>query len=144
MITYHWIISITSKSTALVRKINAVLCFICFFSYWRYVALEDPPKWICIAIQLYVWVVLIFSYLPFYTIVPFFADTNSDKIQGILMIAQSIFLIGYILYNFFFAVRFFMHIIRSLRSASDISSVTASHKKAVIYASKVMAHAILR
>jgi len=60
-----------------------------------------------VTVHLYIWMLLIFTYLPFQTILPCFVDTNSASISKTNTIfAGYIFMISYLLYNAYFSFKF--------------------------------------
>jgi hypothetical protein len=55
-----------------------------------------------ILIVLYIWIVLILTWIPTFTIVPFFYDTNSGAFIQVYSILNTIYTVGNIVYNFYF------------------------------------------
>lgn len=60
-------------------------------------------------VNLYIWWFMVFTYLPYETIVPCFVDTNSDIVSAANTItAGYIFMIAYLSFNLFFSYKFWI------------------------------------
>jgi hypothetical protein len=55
-------------------------------------------------LQAYIWLVLIFPWNCFYTIVPFFVDVNRPDVHHLMEALESLTAGGYLLYNIGFVV----------------------------------------
>ena len=84
-----------------------------YMFYFRLVAVVRLPLWYRVLINLYIWLVLICTWLPAQTIVPFFYDTNSTTFNTVYTITLAIDSWGNVLYNFYFSVHFLL-ILRKL------------------------------
>ena len=74
-------------------------------------------------VHIYVWFLLIFTYLPYQTIIPFFADTNSTTMQEANNITSGlIFAIFYLLYNIYFSYYFYKALHHNNNSMTPITS----------------------
>jgi hypothetical protein len=58
-----------------------------------------------ILIFLYVWIVLVLTWIPTYTFVPFFYDTNSDHYLDVYEVLNTIYTMGVLVYNFYFTLQ---------------------------------------
>jgi len=87
------------------------------------------PTWKMITIQSYIIIVLTSTWLPAYTIVPFFYDTNSNTfwiVYNNLLLIQGW---GAVLFNFYFTLEFVVFLQRAnFRSPANISSRVSRNK----------------
>ena len=61
--------------------------------------------------NIYIWILLIFTYLPYETILPCFVDTNDNYVSNWNTITSGyIFIVAYLAYNCFFAYMFWKSI----------------------------------
>jgi len=88
-----------------------------YMFYYRLTAVVRLPLWYRMLIHLYIWLVLICTWLPAQTIVPFFYDTNSTTFTSIYTITLAINTWGAVLYNFYFSI-YFLLILRKLFGTS--------------------------
>lgn len=88
-----------------------------YMFYYRLTAVVRLPLWYRILINLYIWLVLICTWLPAQTIVPFFYDTNSTTFTSVYTITLAINTWGAVLYNFYFSI-YFLLILRKLFGTS--------------------------
>ena len=84
-----------------------------YMFYFRLIAVVRLPRWYRIMINVYIWLVLICTWLPAQTIVPFFYNTNSTAFISVYTITFAIDGWGNVLYNFYFSVHFLL-ILRKL------------------------------
>ena len=84
-----------------------------YMFYFRLVAVVRLPRWYRMLINFYIWLVLICTWLPAQTIVPFFYNTNSITFNSIYTVTLAIDSWGNVLYNFYFSV-YFLFILRKL------------------------------
>ena len=79
------------------------LCDVYMF-YDRLRAVISIPLWKRWAIQLYIWVVLVFSWAPVYTIYPFFVDTNTVTFRRTFYNLTFIYCWGSFLFNMYMSL----------------------------------------
>jgi len=83
----------------------------------RYKAvMKKIPEWKDNAIKGYIFFILTITWLPAYTIAPYFVDTNSREFWACYKVMLSIQGWGSIVFNFFFTVEFLMFLKRSRAS----------------------------
>lgn len=91
-------------------------------------------------INIYIWLLLIFTYLPYQTILPCFIDTNDDYISQLNEItAGDIFMAAYLSYNCFFAYMFW----RSVGGKQSFSGGDSGNKMAILRR-KNLVHCFIR
>ena len=76
-----------------------------YMFYSRLLIMQRIPNWQRVAIITYIVVVLILTWLPTYTIVPFFYDTNSDQYLQMFATLNTVYSSGTVVYNAFFTFR---------------------------------------
>ena len=84
-----------------------------YMFYYRLIAVVRLPLWYRVLINVYIWVVLICTWLPAQTIVPFFYDCNTETFNNVYTVTLAIYTWGNILYNVYFSVHFIL-ILRKL------------------------------
>jgi len=83
-----------------------------YFMLYRYLALSNTSGWLPIVVQVYIWLLLVFSYLSLYTIVPLVFDLNSKEgVQGFFTCIY-IYLAAQLLFNFCLGLLFYQHLRR--------------------------------
>ena len=91
-----------------------------------------------IFVHAYIWILMIFTYLPYQTILPCFIDTNNDDLVNAEDITSGVvFIAAYLSYNVFFSYMFWMALNRK-------STVTTSSKSMTLLAYKNLAHTFIR
>ena len=90
-----------------------------YMFYYRLIAVVRLPLWYRVLINVYIWVVLIFTWLPAFTIVPFFYNENSEAFFSVYIITWAIDTWGNILYNLYFSVHFII-ILRKLFGSTTV------------------------
>jgi len=95
--------------------------------YNRFKAVQKVAKWKASAIKSYIWIVMTLTWLPAFTIVPYFYDTNSDfftRLNEIFLFIQGY---GGLIYNVYFTYEF----AKFLKHASARHSATALRNKKI-------------
>jgi len=93
-----------------------------------------------ILIHLYIWILLILTYLPYQTLLPCFVDTNDDYISNWNTItAGYIFMVAYLTYNCSFAYMFW----KSLGSKHSFGGGDSSSKMRILELKNVL-HCFIR
>jgi hypothetical protein len=77
-----------------------------YMFYTRLLAVTKVPRWKRIAINAFIWLVLTFTWLPYYTILPFFYDCNSTEAISVYSITLQIEAWSIVVYNFYFTLEF--------------------------------------
>ena len=90
-----------------------------YMFYYRLINVVRLPLWYRVLINVYIWVVLICTWLPAPTIVPFFVDCNTESSTNLYIITWSIMSWGNILYNLYFSVHF-IFILRKLFGSATV------------------------
>jgi hypothetical protein len=104
----------------------------------RFLVVQKCPTWKRVVIHAYVIFLLIFTWLPAYTIYPFFFDVNSIEFLNVyLTILLPIEGWAVIAYNFYFTAEFTVLLYR-IYSKSTV--LTTSSKRAMIIAYKSIIH----
>jgi len=95
----------------------------------RFKAVQEVPNWKAYLMQSYVWIVMTLTWLPAYTLLPYFYDTNSGafgRINSLFLYVQGY---GGVLYNFYFTYEFTLFL---YRGASGHSSRYLRHKRIAV------------
>jgi len=101
----------------------------------RFQAVHKVPKWKSYAIYAYISLIMVLTWLPTYTVYPFFVDTNSAS-----FLEASIFLLGIdgwgsIAYNFYFTVEFTVVLYKVSFEGPGSNSRTQEAVKMIAYKS---------
>jgi hypothetical protein len=59
-----------------------------------------------ILVHTYIYLILVATWIPFYTLVPIFTDTEGDACYLAYFVLNSIYLAGILTYNFYFTLEF--------------------------------------
>ena len=96
--------------------------------YSRLKSVSKIPLWKQRLIHTYIIFVLSLTWAPFYSIVPFFYNTNSSNLTYVYLVTLSIQVWGTVAYNFYFTLEFSI-ILRAI-SASKAAQTTALQRTA--------------
>ena len=86
-------------------------------TYSRYLVLnQQEPNWKKYCVYLYIVLILLGTWIPFYTLLPIFMDVNSPKaIESELYLYVYVYVPGTFLFNFYFTGQFVLSIYRLRR-----------------------------
>lgn len=101
-----------------------------FYFRFRAVMSMKIPRWKSILIHLFIWFVLMFSWIPVYTLIPFFMDVNSvsfNKVNYNFILLQSW---AGVAFNFYFSVEF-VNILNEWRRGK-YGNITWTDKKIMV------------
>ena len=87
--------------------------------------------------HLYIWLLLIFPYLIYKTIIPIFSDTN-DSESGSIGVEVYLFTIAFLLFNFYFLIQFWIIMKRHIVTHVQIG------KGLLFLSSRIMIHLVAR
>lgn len=96
--------------------------------YSRLKSVSKIPLWKQRLIHIYILTVLSLTWAPFYSIVPFFYNTNSSDLTYVYLVTLSIQVWGTVAYNFYFTIEFSI-ILRAI-STSKAAQTTALKRTA--------------
>ena len=91
--------------------------------YSRLKSVSKIPLWKQRLIHAYIITVLSLTWAPFYSIVPFFYDTNSSCLTYVYMVTLSIQVWGSVAYNFYFTLEFSI-ILRAISTSKAAQTAT--------------------
>jgi len=99
-----------------------------------------------VAIHTYVWLVLVLTWIPTFTIVPFFFDTNSPAFLKVYYPAMLFGAWGIIAFNFYFTFEFVRlidtHVFSMNRTSSEINFTSSSARWAQLIVWKSIVHCV--
>ena len=91
-----------------------------------------------IAVHAYIWILMIFTYLPYQTILPCFLNTNNDDVVNAQDITSGIiFMAAYLSYNVFFSYMFW-------RALHEKNTVASTSKSMIVLGYKNLTHTFIR
>jgi hypothetical protein len=111
----------------------------------RFRAVTTVPTWKLCLIYCWIWTVQVATWLPAYTIVPFFYDTNSLEFAYVFGISTLINTWGSIAYNFYFTFEFSRLLLSSTVitfSVDDNNKIIRKWSRLEIIAIKSIGHCI--
>jgi hypothetical protein len=93
-----------------------------------------------ILVHTYIYLILVATWIPFYTLVPIFTDTSGDICFSAYFVLNSIYLAGVLAYNFYFTLEFVL-ILRVHKLFEKKDNIYLSGRPAKVIAIKSIGHA---
>mmetsp|Transcript_26065 Transcript_26065/g.24906 ORF Transcript_26065/g.24906 Transcript_26065/m.24906 type:complete len:394 (+) Transcript_26065:206-1387(+) len=93
-----------------------------------------------ILVHTYIYLILVATWIPFYTLVPIFTDTEGDACYSAYFVLNSIYLAGILTYNFYFTLEFVL-ILRVHKLFEKRENIYLSGRPAKVIAVKSIGHA---
>ena len=120
----------------LMQMIQTILYL--YLTYTRYAILyKNESKWKKWLVYFYIFFVLICTWLPFYTIVPLFVNTNTEPVLSIsFFLYTCVYIPGVFFYDFYFTGTF-VHALRQLQTEK------VKDERLILMANKSIIHAVL-
>jgi len=106
----------------------------------RFKAVQKIPAWENRLIHAYIWLILILTWLPEYTFVPFFWDTNSLSFANFYNVTSPIYQWGVLTYNILFSGKFSWILWKNYSAIAKTN--TSSSRRTRLVAIKSLVHCV--